>query len=208
MIRAVPLSLEGRFAIVTNVGRGMRWTCWVAARLPRRRTISTRTAKSCGPDTPTLVSSSQGDLAGDGGKKARSPGRVRRTPLKPLRREGRMFGQACGDCRQLFLLLAGHGCGRHLAFPAPSCFEGTRMKHNSGASRRENAASCLIRSFRGATSGAGPKSINHVLGFKDLRADTRAGMTMCGSIDTSCALDIRAGAAYEAFSGTTVPASR
>src|ERR1700730_10412514 len=29
--------------------------------------------------------------AGDGGKKARSPGRARRKPLKPLRREGRMF---------------------------------------------------------------------------------------------------------------------
>jgi hypothetical protein len=25
-----------------------------------------------------------------------------------------------GDCRQLFLLLAGHGCGLHPAFPAPS----------------------------------------------------------------------------------------
>jgi hypothetical protein len=36
----------------------------------------------------------------------------------------------------------------------------------------------------------------------------RAGMTMCGSIDTSCALDIRAGAAYDACPGTTVPASR
>jgi hypothetical protein len=29
--------------------------------------------------------------AGDGGKKARSPGRARRKPLKPLRREGRMI---------------------------------------------------------------------------------------------------------------------
>jgi len=29
--------------------------------------------------------------AGDGGKKARSPRRARRTPLKPLRREGRMI---------------------------------------------------------------------------------------------------------------------
>jgi predicted Fe-S protein YdhL (DUF1289 family) len=29
--------------------------------------------------------------ADDGGKKARSPGRARRTPLKPSRREGRMF---------------------------------------------------------------------------------------------------------------------
>jgi hypothetical protein len=30
------------------------------------------------------------DPADDGGKRARSPGRARRKPLKPLRREGRM----------------------------------------------------------------------------------------------------------------------
>src|SRR6202163_2379492 len=54
-----------------------------------------RTAKSCGPDTPTLVSSSrscvgptglrQNISADDGGKRARSPGRARYKPLKPLR---------------------------------------------------------------------------------------------------------------------------
>jgi hypothetical protein len=36
---------EGRIAIVTDVGRGMRWT-----RRGCRRTVPTRTAKSCGPD--------------------------------------------------------------------------------------------------------------------------------------------------------------
>src|SRR5579871_6943654 len=35
---------EGRFAIVTDVGRGMRWTLCAL-----RRTALTRTAKSCGP---------------------------------------------------------------------------------------------------------------------------------------------------------------
>src|SRR5882672_1093866 len=54
-----------------------------------------RTAKSCGPDAPTLASSSRRHVgptglrqpisASDGGKKARSPGRARRKPLKPLR---------------------------------------------------------------------------------------------------------------------------
>src|SRR6267142_5652635 len=55
-----------------------------------------RTAKSCGPDAPTLasslaeVASAQPGLGktlsvGDGGKTARSPGRARRKPLKPLR---------------------------------------------------------------------------------------------------------------------------
>src|SRR6266705_3408555 len=54
-----------------------------------------RTAKSCRLDTPTLVSSSRSRVgptglrqdisADDGGKQARSPGRARRKPLKPLR---------------------------------------------------------------------------------------------------------------------------
>jgi hypothetical protein len=33
----------------------------------------------------------ESDFTGDGGNKARSPGRARRNPLKPLRREGRVF---------------------------------------------------------------------------------------------------------------------
>src|SRR6266403_2358592 len=54
-----------------------------------------RTAKSCGPDAPTLASSLRSRVgpiglrqdisAGDGGKQARSPARARRKPLKPLR---------------------------------------------------------------------------------------------------------------------------
>src|SRR5712664_3402075 len=55
-----------------------------------------RTAKSCGPDAPTRASSSRmasrpyraqtsNTSADDGGKRARSPGRARRKPLKPLR---------------------------------------------------------------------------------------------------------------------------
>jgi len=44
----------------------MRWTLW------RRKTNGAkRTAKSCGPDIPTLISSLRGDdLAGDGDKQS------------------------------------------------------------------------------------------------------------------------------------------
>ena len=94
-------------------GRGvrMRWTRQrfardgIAGRVGERpvsdhqasgREMLQRTAKSCGPDAPTLASSlaefksAQPGLdknisAGDGGKRARSPGRARRKPLKPLR---------------------------------------------------------------------------------------------------------------------------
>jgi hypothetical protein len=50
---AVLLPLEGRFAIVTDVGSGMRWT---RLHLEDER-CGPRTAKSCGPDAPTLASS-------------------------------------------------------------------------------------------------------------------------------------------------------
>ena len=60
----------------------------------RGRTMLTRTVKSCGPDASTPASSlaepSRPDRArtkpyprGDGDKQARSPGRVRKKPLKP-----------------------------------------------------------------------------------------------------------------------------
>jgi hypothetical protein len=48
----VPPPHEGRIAIVTDVGSGMRWT-WRRA----RRALPARTAKSCGPGPPTLGSS-------------------------------------------------------------------------------------------------------------------------------------------------------
>jgi hypothetical protein len=40
------------------------------------------------PDAGVKVA---GQSANDGGKRARSPGRARYKPLKPLRREGRVF---------------------------------------------------------------------------------------------------------------------
>src|SRR6516162_10295161 len=55
-ICAVPLSQKGRFAIVTNVGSGMRWT-----RQRVRRARLKRTAKSCGPGAPGLALSLQND---------------------------------------------------------------------------------------------------------------------------------------------------
>jgi hypothetical protein len=72
-IRAIPSHTEGRFAIVTDVGHGMRWTRQrfardgIAGRVERlvsdhRRADERRlqrTAKSCGPDAPTLASSSR-----------------------------------------------------------------------------------------------------------------------------------------------------
>ena len=96
--------------IVTDAGRGAVDAAAFCARRDRRagwrkarerstasgRGMLQRTAKSCGPDAPTLASSSRRQVGptrrgqslnplGDGGKRARSPGRARRKPLKPLR---------------------------------------------------------------------------------------------------------------------------
>src|ERR1700730_7086243 len=78
-----PVPLEGRFAIVTDAGRDA-----VDADAP-----ITNGAEADGggvwsgrPDAGVKFSRSK-LLGGDGGKKARSPGRARRKPLKPLRGE-------------------------------------------------------------------------------------------------------------------------
>src|ERR1700736_6101236 len=101
--------MRGASRIVTDVGHGMRWTRQRRARgrdrragfpvsghKARGRAMVLRTVKSCGPDASTPASSPaeacRPDRArtkpyplGDGDKKARSPGRARNKPLKPLR---------------------------------------------------------------------------------------------------------------------------
>src|SRR5665213_3247243 len=80
---------------------------------------------------------------GDGDKKARSPGRVRNKPLKPSR--AGMPGVPVRPWRLTRVLTTlrarGCGCNGHPAFPTPS-FQGERLRHNSGDSRRENADLC------------------------------------------------------------------
>ena len=71
-----PVPREGRFAIVTDAGRDV-----VAAGSAEDESAFLRTAKSYGPDVSTLASSLREAIsAGDGDKKARSPGRVRHKP--------------------------------------------------------------------------------------------------------------------------------
>jgi hypothetical protein len=66
--------------------------------------------------------------ADDGGKKARSPGRARSKPLKPLRGECRMLSGASAVNTRAHTYYPqrarGCGCTGHPAFPAPSVFEG------------------------------------------------------------------------------------
>src|SRR5450755_4417421 len=92
-----------------------------------------RTAKSCGPDAPTLASSLRSGVGPTGlrqnlirrrrWQRARSPGRARHKPLKPLR------AGMPGDSGVLVVARVrstttkctrGRGCSGHPAFPTPS----------------------------------------------------------------------------------------
>jgi hypothetical protein len=79
---------EGRFAIVTN--RGLRDAMDAASRQTIVEVTYGEVVWSWRPDAGAKSARRFTRLADDGGKKARSPGRARRTPLKPSRREGRM----------------------------------------------------------------------------------------------------------------------
>jgi len=87
-----------------------------------RRAASPRTAKLWRPDASTLASSRRGKPAGDGGKKARSPGRPQRKPLKPFAR-GMPGETGVTVVTMLVCFLFSHARPRALsgrpAFPAP-----------------------------------------------------------------------------------------
>jgi hypothetical protein len=118
-----PAPTRGCFAVVTDVGCGMRWALSDRSMaLPCRRTIVAHgeIAWSWPPDAEVKPAGvAETPPAGDGGKTARSPGRSR-ISRQTSRREGRVFGQTCGTCRLHFFPQAGHGRGQRPAFPAPS----------------------------------------------------------------------------------------
>src|SRR5690242_13343764 len=77
--------------------------------------------------------------ARDRGKKARSLGRARRKPLKPLRREGRAIRlRPVVPAAGFFCCRRAMGISRYPAFPAPSRFQRDSLMHHSGihAARR------------------------------------------------------------------------
>jgi hypothetical protein len=132
---AVPSSLEGRFAIVTNVGYGMRWT---------RMALLTR-ALSCGRRSRVVLTPrrwrqvGERNFTGDGGNKARSPWRAPNKLLKPSRAgmPGDPGATVVTNACAFYHCARGCGCNGHPAFPTPSL--GGSIMHNSGDSRRGNA---------------------------------------------------------------------
>jgi hypothetical protein len=77
-----------------------------------------RTAKSCGPDIPTLISSLRGDdLDGDGGKKARLTKESAKETVKTIRAgNAGIVSATCGELPSCVFLLTRETAG---AFDAP-----------------------------------------------------------------------------------------
>ena len=84
---------------------------------------------------------------GDGGNKARSPGRARSKPLKPLRREGRISPVSPVVTTLVCFLpcTRGRGCQPASGLPCALSFKKgiTHMK-GSGNTGRENMAACFV----------------------------------------------------------------
>src|SRR5450631_4916339 len=163
-----------------------------------------RTAKSCGPDAPTLASSSRSCVgptglrqnlsADDGGKTARSPGRARRKPLKPLRAgmpgdSGVLVVTRVRSTTTIAHETAGALGIRH----SPRPLRGERFINGSGAWRGEVANVRLElgqrhceRSNPGSVIpgwSAGPDPESRDSGFD---ASHRPGMTESGLVRGAC----------------------
>jgi hypothetical protein len=106
--------------IVTNVGSGMRWT----RRRARRAWLAAdgEIVWSWRPDAGVKFCETfrRATVA----KKPGTPGRAR-YKRKPSRRECRLLRLDLWSLPPAYFVAAGHGCGLHPAFPAPSDFRGT-----------------------------------------------------------------------------------
>jgi hypothetical protein len=108
------------------------------------------------------------NFIGDGGKKARSPGRARNKLLKPSRAgmPGDPGATVVTNACVLLPYTRGCGCNGHPAFPTP--FVGREIQEQLARfalRERESVSICcrpglnFLSSFRDAPLGAGPESI-------------------------------------------------
>jgi len=98
-----------------------------------------RTAKSCGPDPPTLGSSFAGDdQRSEGGRKDPVTWESPHKPY-PSRRECRIVRRTCGDLLACFSSLQGCGCDHRIGIPR-ALFEGLLSELG-----RNRAARTLVR---------------------------------------------------------------
>ena len=155
----------------------MRWTR--RSRFDEAREL--RTAKACGPGTPGLVLSLRDVSWMTVTKRSWTPGRARRSLLKPSRRECRCFGFICSDYACVLLSFAhkAAGAAKHLAFPAPSSLRVIGAKLGREV-RRENAELHPVIPGQASKASAEPGSIVTGGCFGHAGAATSTTSETCG----------------------------
>jgi hypothetical protein len=152
-----------------------------------------RTVKSCGPDASTPASSWRKKLsADDGDKQARSPGRARRKPLKPLR-AGMPGESGCnrGDYARMLIFILHARLRVRLApgIPHALCLRGEGFTHSSGALRRGNAEVCLMNANAPHFQSSSPAKAGDPV-FRDvgdgIERLRRTGYPACAGYDVVC----------------------
>jgi hypothetical protein len=103
-----------------------------------RRAMGSRTAKSCGPDSPTLESSLARRFAGRWWLTSPVHQGEREAAVKTIAQgmpgvSAALSLLACAKCT--FFARKARGCSQHPAFPAPSCSSRTRIPARPGRFR-------------------------------------------------------------------------
>jgi hypothetical protein len=165
-----------RGALRGRHGRWVRDAMDAAASGARRRAgrvTPTCTAKSCGPDTPTLVSSLVEQSARRRWQKSPVTGESTKEAVKPLRGESRVeLGVPSVTTLVCFLLCTrGCGCSEHRAFPAPLFPWANACQQLGCTSHRGNADLCL-RCLK----------FSHVMRAPVLPSVESAGLTVQGPV--------------------------
>jgi hypothetical protein len=168
----------------------MRWT-----RRRCRRTAPTRTAKSCGPDAPTLASSLRMMICKRRWQKSPVTGESTKETVKTI-------AQGMSECFGVpvvttlvwlfFIPTRGCGCNGHPAFPAPSVFRGTLFAKLGRDLRRENAdlypPGCLTFESVTPTPSSPAKAGDPVIRGGSDRSEKprRTGYPACAGYDDRC----------------------
>jgi hypothetical protein len=136
---------EGRFAIVTDVERGMRWPRHAAACSMHADERHGADVKSRGPGIPTLMPSRRVMMIPKATVANKPEHRGdREISVKTIAQGMPDVGWTCGDCRLLSCCRRAMGCGQQPGIPcALRLEEGERDQHHSGSMCRENKFSCL-----------------------------------------------------------------
>jgi hypothetical protein len=139
--------------------RGME--CGGRGRLARRAR-RTRTAKLCGPDIPTLMSSFAAIRKATVANKPGHRGE-HRAAVNTIAQGMSMFRLTWSDyaCVLTFIAHKAAGAAKHPAFPAPSVFRATVQSQNSDADRAAGMTSCVIGDRVGWAKRPRPPKLQH-----------------------------------------------